>query len=768
MPRKNAKRREKAIRKAMGSFGKKKNPALEKASGRRGSVRRAGETRSFDLPERRSGKSSSPGGKRLYASDDGIFTVSGTFSYSGRGFGFLVPDPEFARAGIGDVFIPPRQTAGAMTGDRVTARISKTGFREDGSEGCEGEILNVEPACSSLVGTLLLARGTAVVAPDSKRWGTAVLLSYSEAVKSGARDGWKVRIVPSGGEPFFIRGRSIRMREDFPSCELEGKIAEVYGDGISKDANYAAILASSGIRTEFPESALAAAEEAAAEPVDPALAPDRRDLCEKIVFTIDGAGAKDLDDAISLEKRGENWVLGVHIADVSHYVRPDSPTEREAALRGTSVYFTDKVVPMLPAVLSNGACSLNAGADRYAITAEITLSPDGERLGTEIFRSVIRSRVRGVYEEVNDLFENGPSSPFAEKYAEIAPMLSDMRGLYGILLRKSRERGMLELEDGEAAILLDEDGEPAEIVKVVRGEGERLIEQFMLQANMGVAETLLGLGLPCLYRVHAKPEDEKLRTFAAFASGLGLDTRGIAPTETDGREDRKSRREDANADPRDLLLRLRRLLADAEERGQGPMISAMLLRSLSKARYEAQPAPHFGLGAGIYCHFTSPIRRYPDLFVHSVITAVLEESGFPCLTSSKNLPERAAKAAAKFEKVAEERGYASTECEIRAMEAEREIEDLYITLYMAKHIGEEFEAVLSGVTRSGVFVRCENLAEGFVPLTEWPSACADEERMTLTLRGRTMTLGSPLKVILREADPSSRRITFGVVRDEEK
>ena len=756
MPRKNTRKREKAIRAAMGSLRRHKNPALENAE--RAAARRSAGT----SPARTS---------RTYSSDPEPFeassvTVTGTFSYSGRGYGFVRPDEEFADEIPGDVFIPPRETKGAMTGDRVTVLASFTGPREDGGRGCEGEVLSVEPAAASLIGTLRSAGGFWWVEPDSKRWGVTVSVPRKDVENAGAREGWKVEAVPAGA-PFFVRGRtSIRehggrvRREDerIPVCEAEGRIASVFGDGLTRDANYAAILTGCGIRTSFPESVLEDADRAAREDVDLSADLSRIDLRDRILFTIDGAGAKDLDDAVSLERRGDGWVLGVHIADVSHYVRPGSPTEREAVLRGTSVYFTDKVVPMLPESLSNGACSLNPGEDRYAVTAEVSLNAEGERCGARIFRSLIRSRVRGVYSEVNDLFEKGADSPFAEKYAEVLPMLRDMHGLYLLLAERSRKRGVLELEDAEAVILLDENGDPAEVVRAERGDGERLIEQFMLQANMAVAETLQNLGLPCLYRVHAKPDADKLRAFALFAGSLGLDTRGIVPDSAE----QTGAREELPSD--ELIRRLSAILSDAEERGMGPMISIMLLRSMMKAKYQAVPARHFGLGTDLYCHFTSPIRRYPDLFVHSVITAVLEKTGAPYLTAGMNVP---LSAAAEFAKIASDRGFTSSECEVRAMDAERDIEDLYLTLYMARHIGETFRTVISGVTRNGVFVRCENLAEGFIPADSWPGARTDEEHMTLTVRGVRYTLGSPLEATLTEADPGTRRITFAPKTDPE-
>ncbi len=730
MPRKNARKREKIISRAMGNRGKTRNPALE----------------AFENARQTREKKKKAG--RVYASDDPIrdrtgtrSVITGTFSYSGRGFGFVTPDEGFGKE---DVFIPPRETMGAMTGDRVSVSV-----KGKGADGPEGEILSVERVNRSIIGTLHLGRGWATVTPDARRFGVEIAVPAKDAELAGAKDGWKVEVVPAE-EPFFSRraARDILAPADMPRCDAAGRIASVFGNGLTREANYAAILASCGIRTEFPESVLAYADEAAREEL--VLTPGRVDLRDRVIFTIDGAGAKDLDDAISLVKTEDGWVLGVHIADVSHYVRPDSPAEVEARLRGTSVYFTDKVVPMLPESLSNGACSLNAGEDKYALSAEMTLDAQGRRTSVRIFKSLIRSRVRGVYAEVNDLFEQGEASPFAEKYRAVMPMLFEMKTLYELLAGRAKARGVLELEDAEAVIVLDDEGRPADIVRAERGIGEKLIEQFMLEANMGVAETLLSLGLPGLYRVHEKPDREKIAAFAAFVSALGISAHGITPAGAEKRE----------PTPKELLLKFGQILDDAEARGMKPTVSQVLLRSLMKAKYQAVCAPHFGLGAEKYCHFTSPIRRYPDLFVHAVITAVLEKTGLDHLGGDVTVPGRPA---AYFEDAAPERGLSSSDCELRALEAERGIEDLYMTLYMADRIGEAFDATVISVTKNGMFVSTDQLVEGFVPASAFPVAKTDEEKMTLTVGRRVYTLGSRLRVRLTEADVSARRITFAPV-----
>ena len=683
-------------------------------------------------------------------------TVEGTFAYSGRGFGFCIPDEDY---GLPDIFIPPRMTMGAMSGDRITVKLNG---RAEG-EKIEGEVVDVEYACDSIIGTLHRMRGYSYVVPDSKHFGVIIYIpeAAADAVCDANSDLLKVEVRPYE-EEFFTRTRSITVRGpyDMPYFDTMGCIANVFGSALTKDANYAAILYSSGIRTEFPEAVLRHADDVSREEILPV--ENRTDLRDKLILTIDGAGAKDLDDAISLERDGGNWILGVHIADVSHYVRQNTPTEYEARERGTSVYFTDKVVPMLPESLSNGACSLNAGTDKYALSAEITLAPDGRRVRTKIFKSIIRSTVRGVYDEVNALFADGESSVYYDKYREVFPMLADMFELYKILAENSRERGVMELEDSEAVILLDGDGKPAEIVRRERGDAEKLIEQFILQANYGVAETLKTLDLPCLYRTHDKPDREKMQAFAVFAHNLGLDTRGIYTEEK-----LPKRRRDADEDDDKpasmkeiaaLSAKLMGILEDADERGIGGIVSTVLLRSMMKAKYQSVCAPHFGLGAPVYCHFTSPIRRYPDLFVHTVITAVLEKTGLPYLDRFSGEIEKTC--IGELAAAAYDRGESSSDAELRAQTAERDITDLYMAIYMSDKLGEEFEVTVCSVIRSGMFVQCDNLVEGFIPAACWKDAKVNDEFMTLTADGTVYTLGSRLTAVLYDVDIAAGKITF--------
>lgn len=693
--------------------------------------------------------------------------VECVFSYSGRGFGFATPVEPARREDGGrqeDVFIPPAATKGAMTGDRTLVTIRQTSGR------AEGEVTEIlSPAVASVVGVLHRRGDCAYVIPDASRLNVAISVPVKDCETLGVGENDKVEVVPDGA-PAFNRGASVPAdpRADVPCLDVGGRISAVFGDASSLTANYAAVLHEYGVRMEFPERVRREAEQSAAERLTVGA---RRDLRGKRIFTIDGAGAKDLDDAVSLEETEDGYILGVHIADVSHYVPYGSAVEAEAAARGTSVYFTDKVAPMLPVCLSNGSCSLNAGEDRYALSAEIFLDRNGRRRGARIFKSIIKSATRGVYSEVNDLWEKGEDSVFFEKYRSVFDELALMRRLY-VLLREN-DGGTLELGDVEAAILLDENGFPTDVVRRERGDAERMIEQFMLQANMGVAETMFHYGLPCLYRIHEEPDSEKIRDFATFAHNLGLHTGNLIgvlnepstePTEK-GRISAKSRR---LSERLTRVLDEARSLSESEGRNVAEIVSSVLLRCMMKARYSPECAGHFGLGADRYCHFTSPIRRYPDYFVHSVLSAVLRDGGELLLKadgkSNANVVNvddaDAFPGVETFRKAARDRAESSNDGEARATAAERAVEALYMALYMSDKIGERFDGAICSVLRFGIFVRLPNLIEGLVPAAFFENAVINEELRTLRSCGKTYALGDAIAVELISADVSTGKITF--------
>ena len=640
----------------------------------------------------------------------------GDFSSSRSGFGFVTLEEGYDK----DIFIPEDKTGGALEGDLVEIIYHVYNDRY-GVEKTEGRVKKiVEYGRKTVIGTVsedLRFRYSKkrsstkfILIPDDNKFSVTPVIRET----SGAEVGDKVEAIVdrSGKYP--------------PECE----VIRNFGKTDSKEANYEAILAECEIPVDFSKEELAEAAFFAALP----LSDDGRVRRDKdVIFTIDGIGAKDLDDAVSLKKlKGGIWQLGVHIADVSYYVKERTHLDRAVMARGTSVYFTDKVVPMLPPSLSNGACSLNPGEDKYALSAIINLSGEGDILSCRVEPTVIRSRVRGVYSEVNELFSGTASMEIKSKYKEVLPSLMRMRELYLILKQRSEKRGALELETSEAEILLSESGEPVDIVKRERGDAEKLIEQFMLCANEAVATMLTEKEIPCVYRVHENPPPEKLSDFILFAHNLGFDTEAISKDKSTSKD-------------------FSRLLLKAREKGILAPVSYSMLRSMAKAKYSDVKNPHFGLGIDCYCHFTSPIRRLSDLATHRIIHKVLFDGKRPQMYSS--YARRAAAAA--------------TEAELRAMSAERRIENLYKVIYMEKFIGCKFDAVISSVTSFGIFAELENTCEGLIPISDLPGMFIfDEKNLSMRSRDVIYRLGDIIRICLEEADIIRGKLRFSIVDTE--
>lgn len=655
-------------------------------------------------------------GKITRASDVGIF--KGIFSASPRGdFGFVVTEK-------GDFFIPPKFTLGALNGDEVAIKKIEMSSKFYG-KGNEAEIIKVtKRSLDSFIGTfkILLHNGNrsiATVVPDNDKIKLNVTVAFKHF--NGASDGDKV----------------LCKINSFPVNEFSGargEVAEVLGKADTREANYKAVLIENGIVTEFSDDVLAEAETVADEPLS---LDGREDLRGEVIFTIDGEDAKDLDDAISIKKIENGYILGVHIADVSHYVREGSKIDNEAINRGTSVYFTDKVVPMLPKALSNGICSLNGGVDRYALSAIITLDKCGNIVYTELKNSVINSKVRGVYSELNHIIDNGENSEFYKKYAHIIDDFNIMLELYEILMAKGQRKGAMELESDESKIILDENGHPVEIVKRERGTTERLIEQFMLCANEAVANYLYNASIPCVYRVHDEPDTDKISAFALFARNLGVD---VSPL---------------NAKNKITPMQLSKILENSKKTDHYAIVSSVLLRSLMKAKYSSVPKAHFGLATDFYCHFTSPIRRYPDLTVHRIVKALL----------AGKIDEKSLE---RYEKFASLSAELSSENELKAVCAEREIDDLYKCIYMQDRIGCEYDAIICSVTAFGFFARCENLCEGLVPIEALGQGFYFDKDNLILQRGKTtFRLGQNVRIKIIESDVRLRRATFSLVAYEE-
>ena len=647
--------------------------------------------------------------------EPGLF-VRGTYSASSHGrFGFVSSDE-------GEFFVPPALTCGVMNGDKVVAKriMPKSKFY---GKGNEVEIVAIsERAIVEFSGEFegFSSKGKLFgeVRPDSERLAfTATVVGSSVTAQTGDKVVCKITKYPL-----------------YDGDRICVKVIECLGKHTSKEANYRAILRDHAIPSYFDDLVLKEAEARASEPIR---VDNRLDLRDEIIFTIDNETAKDLDDAVSIKKTENGFILGVHIADVSHYVREGSILDKEAMSRGTSVYFTDKVVPMLPPALSNGSCSLNAGTDKYALSAIITLDMQGNIKDTKLASTVIRSKVRGVYSELNDIIASGEKSQFYAKYAHVAKDFEKMLELYKVLDERAKRAGAMELESDEVEIILDGDGYPVSIEKRERGVCERLIEQFMLCANRAVAEFLFKHSFPCIYRVHEAPDPEKIRAFSIFASNIGIDTSAIRDVE--------------NVTPMALSL----VLESAKEQGKAEVISGVLLRSLMKAKYMSEPKGHFGLATKLYCHFTSPIRRYPDLGVHRIVKAFLNG-------------ETDKSSVLRLSKYAEKNAVESSQNELRALYAEREIDELYKAVYMSGFIGEEMNATISSVTSFGFFARCENYCEGLVPIESLGAPFYfDEASLTLSSGRRTFALGQSVKIRVKDANVVSRRVTFSLVSAEE-
>lgn len=667
-------------------------------------------------------------GELVYTKKGKIMSVSfsgvtrGIFRASARGFGFVTPDGSQTRER--DIFIGRDNTLDALDGDTVLVSPIKQKNRTGEGHSSEGKILKiVARGIKTFAGTLLMNKGRKksrpcfYVVPDSKKLNFTVNIDIADLNNADIGDKVEVEITK------------------YPTSYNVGKgvVTAVFGQSDSLEANYNAVLHSHNIKTLFPVVVLENADRLAESDITP---ENRLDLRDRLIFTIDGKDAKDLDDAVSVEKTAEGYILGVHIADVSHYVTENSVLDKEAFVRGTSVYFADKVVPMLPKALSNGICSLNPGVDRYTLSAFVTLDKYGEITEVDIRESIINSKIRGVYSELNDLIENGRESEYYEKYEPLTHGELDLvLELYNILNKKSAKRGALDLETTEAKIIVDENNNPTDIIKIQRGVTEMVIEQFMLCANEGVANWLSWREMPCVYRIHEEPDPEKMRSFTLFAHNLGLNTSPL-----------RSKTLHPSA--------LHKIIEEAKEKRLEGILSGILLRSLMKAKYSSSCTPHFGLAIEKYCHFTSPIRRYPDLATHRIIKQVLNGG-----ITEKNI--------GRYTAFATQAAINSGENEVKAQMAERDIEDLYKAVYMTDFIGEEFRGVITSVTSFGFFVELENTCEGLVPIGSLDGYYDYDERSYTLSRGNSKyTLGMEVDVIIEDVDIITRKIDMKIVSNK--
>ena len=591
-----------------------------------------------------------------YGLVDKMNLVVGRIDGNEKGFGFLIPEDKTKE----DIFIPAEDMNGALHGDRVIARIVRRGMV---GQKDEGEVIRIlERANETIVGTYEDSINFGFVIPDDSRIAYDIFIPKAHI--NNAKNNQKVVVE-------ITRWPEKRRNP-------EGRIVEILGYIGEKGVDILSIIKQYKLPEDFPPNVKAYAE-AIEQEVSKEEIEKRVDLRNLNTFTIDGPDAKDLDDAVSIEKVGENYRLGVHIADVSHYVPENSPLDKEAFKRGNSVYLVDRVIPMLPKELSNGICSLNPGEDRLTLSVFMEIDKNGKVIDHKIVEGVIRSKARFIYDDVSDLLEKGDTSAF-EQLDHIVEDLRLMEELCKILYKKRENRGSIDFDFPEARIILDENGVPVDIVKEERRIANRMIEEFMLVCNETIAEHMYWAQMPFLYRIHEEPDAEKINSFNKFIHNFGYVIKGsqdIHPKE------------------------LQRLTKEIKGKKEETLINTLLLRSLKKARYSSEPDVHFGLAAKYYCHFTAPIRRYPDLQIHRII-------------KSYNKGRLGEKEQAKLERILPGVADHTSTTERRAEEAEREVDDLKKAEYMSKRIGNEYEGMVSSLTHFGMFVQLDNTVEGLV------------------------------------------------------
>lgn len=634
--------------------------------------------------------------------------VEATLVSLSKNFGFARPD-----SGGDDIFIHGSALQGALVGDKIIVGDIRKDDR--GPSGRVRRIVEHKPAQTT--GTVSITdEGIEFIPDNAIRYN----LRMRERDLNGAKNGDKVMA---------------SLEQDYRGDWAYASVKKVFGSGRTARVCADAIVEQYGIPHVFPQEVLDEAERVGNELISDEEYAKRLDLRGEPIFTIDSKDAKDLDDAISVKRTDFGYTLGVHIADVSHYVKEGSAIDEEAINRGTSVYFADRVIPMLPEVLSNGACSLNAGTDKLAFSALIELDKEGHITKYDFKKTIINSKVRGVYSEVNEILDGTASEEILNKYAPVMESLMSAKELADILKANSAARGTMELDSGESKFILDENGICIDIMPRVSGEAEQLIEQMMVTANIAAAKFSLDHKLPFLYRVHGTPDPKRVEELVTLLQLVGVPCKEIVKPNPE------------TQDFAAILDRVRGLPCET-------LVSQRLLRTMEKARYSTEETGHFGLALSDYSHYTSPIRRYPDTSIHRVLSAFVE--GMP-----------AEEVRRRYAQFCETSATESSRNEIRALIAERDAEDCYMAEYMSQHIGEHFEGTVSGVTMRGVFVRLENSVEGFVSLDAFEGEdFVYDGLITQRSPKRELTIGTPLPIIVASAYVATGKVDF--VPDKEK
>ena len=626
----------------------------------------------------------------------------------GKNFAFVMLED-----GTSDIFIPGRFTKGAMPGDDVLVEKFEHP-RVEGSD--EGAILAILTEKNDLVGTVRRVEGRLRFVPDDC---PAITMPLARDCEGGAKDGDKVAV------EILNRG----------SRQEDHRVGVAMRFGSSDEAKRCAkaLLYAKDIRTRFPDKVRDEAKKFEGAEVSEKDCEGRMDLRALPIFTIDSAETKDIDDAISLTRTSDGgFELGVHIADVSNYVKPGTELDNEAFSRATSVYYADQVVPTLPKALSNGICSLNENELRLAFSCLMRLDKEGNLTDYRFVKSIIRSRVKGVYSEINALLAGTADAEIKAKYADVIDQLPAMKELYGHRARLRRERGCMDIESGEVKLILDENGRCIDVKKRTSGESESMIEEFMLLANQCAAHFARVKQIPFVYRVHEEPNAEKLERLHALLQACGINDHFAKDVPT----------------PKELSAILEGVRGTPYEQ----IINTGMLRCMSKALYEEKPKGHYGLVLKDYAHFTSPIRRYPDLAIHRIMTDMLKGTGKETMIL-------------RYTDFAERASKQSSEREVIAMQIERKAEDCYKAEYARRHLGECYEGTISGVTQRGLFIELDNGVEGFVPassLTPSGTSLTEGVRLTDPASGKTWSLGDRMMITIVRADVNLGKIDFEV------
>ena len=654
--------------------------------------------------------------KRVCIPQDNIFVCK--YEAKSFSFGFAnVINKEDSRERFKDVdriYIGREDNLGAYTGDIILVKIKE----EKQGESYEGKVLKI---------ILRSDKGIVGIFEKSQNFG------FVNAMESGIED---IYIPSKECVGVENNDRVLVKITKYPTQnrKAEGKIIEVLGNENTEEIFHKVIFAANGINEEFPEAVLKEAELVAK--IEEKDKQYRRNVTDDLVFTIDGEDAKDLDDAICIKEEKKGYKVSIHIADVSHYVTEGSKLNEEAIKRGTSIYTPGKVVPMLPRVLSNGICSLNEGEERLALSVDVFLDKDCKILGSDIYKSIIKSKKRMTYTAVEKILDKTCSNELLEEYKEFIPSLELMNKIATKLKEEREKKGSINFDIPETKIILDDNKEVIDIKPYEVGQANYIIEEFMLLANKVVAETFCNMDAPFIYRIHETPDIEKLKEVNEVISNLGASIKGINKIH-----------------PRAIADVLNKFKDDEEK---DKIISKLVLRSLKLAKYSPDCLGHFGLNFEYYAHFTSPIRRYPDLFIHRVISKYIE-SGY---LLEENVDR-------KLRKKAEMYAISSSDAEKIATKIERELDDVYMAKFMKKNLGNEYDGVVSGISKYGMYIKLANTVEGLVTLSSMEDDYYEyqEKQMRLlgTRTGKVYTIGQKVRIVVARADEYSRQIDFVLV-----